>query len=227
MLGTIVTVTMDRPIGTVHPKHPDLIYPINYGYIEGLLGGDGEEQDVYILGVDSPLETFTGRIIAVIHRYDDVEEKWVAAPDGVLFTAEEIMEQIRFQEQYYHSEVVWLYTPEHTAMLESFHQMWDGFPGLARLIDKDHRILAVNAPAEEKGFLPGMFCSAVKTKENHKNCKLAQVIDSGKAMVDQPSPGKARGWMPVQGHPDVVVHFTLVMPEADFDKTTQEAAKCL
>ena len=112
MIGKIVAVTMDRPIGAVHPKHPDLIYPINYGYIEGLMGGDGEEQDVYILGVDEPLETFTGRIIAVIHRYDDVEEKWVAAPDGVYYTAAEIMEQVHFQEQYYHSEVRLLYTPQ-------------------------------------------------------------------------------------------------------------------
>jgi len=213
MLGTIATITMDRPIGTIHPKHPDIIYPINYGYIEGLLGGDGEEQDVYILGVSEPVEVFTGRIIAVIHRYDDVEEKWVAAPDGVMFTAEEIMEQVHFQEQYYHSEVVWMYTPEHTQLLESFHRMWDGFPGLARLIDKEHRILAVNERALEKGFRPGMLCSQVKTMENHRACKLAQVIREGKAIVDQPSPGKARGWMPVSGFPDAVVHFTLMMPD--------------
>ena len=91
--------------------------------------------------------------------------------------------------------------------------MWDGFPGLARLIDKEHRILAVNERALEKGFRPGMLCSQVKTMENHRACKLAQVIREGKAIVDQPSPGKARGWMPVSGFPDAVVHFTLMMPD--------------
>lgn len=54
-IGKAVTVTVDRPIGTHHPKHPEIVYPINYGYVEGLLGGDGEEQDVYILGVDKPI----------------------------------------------------------------------------------------------------------------------------------------------------------------------------
>ena len=39
---------MDRPIGATHPKHHDMIYPINYGYVPGLIGGDGEEQDVYV-----------------------------------------------------------------------------------------------------------------------------------------------------------------------------------
>lgn len=104
-LGDLVTIKMDRPIGTEHPKHPGLIYPVNYGYVPGLIAPDGEEQDAYVLGVDVPLEEFTGRLIAVIHRFDDVEEKWVLAPEGMRFTKEEIKEQTRFQEQYYHTEI--------------------------------------------------------------------------------------------------------------------------
>ena len=46
-LGKTVTVRIDRPVGSVHPKHPEVIYPINYGYIPGVIGGDGEELDVY------------------------------------------------------------------------------------------------------------------------------------------------------------------------------------
>lgn len=78
---------------------------MNYGYVEGIIAPDGEEQDVYVLGVDEPLKEFTGRIIAVIHRLDDVEEKWVAAPENVTFTKEEIMEQVHFQERFFKSEV--------------------------------------------------------------------------------------------------------------------------
>ena len=44
MLGKIVKVTVDRPMGTYHPKHKDIYYPINYGYIEGIMAPDGEEQ---------------------------------------------------------------------------------------------------------------------------------------------------------------------------------------
>ena len=64
-----------------------------------------EEQDAYVLGVDQPLEEFTGRLIAVIHRFDDVEEKWVLAPEGMSFTKEQVEEMTHFQEQYYQIEV--------------------------------------------------------------------------------------------------------------------------
>jgi inorganic pyrophosphatase len=105
MIGTIVKVTVDRPLGSYHPKHKNLYYPINYGYIEGVIAPDGEEQDAYILGVDVPVQEFVGKIIAVIHRNNDVEEKWVVAPENASFTVDEIMEQVRFQEQYFDIEV--------------------------------------------------------------------------------------------------------------------------
>lgn len=106
MIGEIVTVTVDRPMGTYHPKHSDIYYPVNYGYIKGIIAPDGEEQDAYILGVNEPVEEFTGKIIAIIHRNDDVEEKWVVGPDNVSFSKEEIMRQVYFQEQYFDSEVI-------------------------------------------------------------------------------------------------------------------------
>ena len=101
IIGHTVKVTIDRPLGSCHPNHKDIIYPVNYGYIEGMMAPDGEEQDAYILGVNTPINEFTGQVIAVIHRYDDVEEKWVVAPVGMTFTKEEIIRQVHFQEQYF------------------------------------------------------------------------------------------------------------------------------
>jgi len=106
MIGDIVTVTVDRPLGSYHPEYKDMYYPINYGYIEGIIAPDGEEQDAYILGVDEPVEKFTGKIIAVVHRADDVEEKWVVCPMVKTFSKEEIAEKIHFQEQYFQSEII-------------------------------------------------------------------------------------------------------------------------
>ena len=63
------------------------------------------DRDAYVLGVSEPLEEFTGKLIAVIHRFDDVEEKWVLAPEGMDFTKEQIGEMTHFQEQYYHTEI--------------------------------------------------------------------------------------------------------------------------
>lgn len=106
MIGSVVKVIVDRPLGSYHPRHKDIYYPINYGYVPGVMAPDGEAQDAYILGVNEPVKEFTGKVIAVIHRLDDVEDKWVVAPENVNFSAEEIMARTAFQEQYFKTEIV-------------------------------------------------------------------------------------------------------------------------
>lgn len=106
IIGNIVTVTVDRPIGSCHPVHEGLYYPVNYGYIKGGWAPDGEELDAYILGVDVPVEVYTGKVVAVIHRKNDVEDKRVVCPLDTAFTREEIMEQVKFQEQYFETEII-------------------------------------------------------------------------------------------------------------------------
>lgn len=101
----MINVIVDRPLGSKHPDY-DMIYPVNYGYVEGVFAGDGAEQDAYILGVNEPVEKFCGNLIAIIHRLNDNEDKWVVAPDGMRFTAEEIKKQLNFQEQYFESEII-------------------------------------------------------------------------------------------------------------------------
>lgn len=110
IIGQIVKGKIDRPIGSFHPRHKDLYYPVNYGYVSGVLGGDGAEQDIYLLGVNSAVQEFTGKVIAVYHRYDDNETKWIVVPcndDGIVSadveipTANEIYAQIAFQEQFF------------------------------------------------------------------------------------------------------------------------------
>ena len=105
MLGKVVKVIVDRPLGTNHPKHKDIYYSVNYGYVEGVIAADGEEQDVYILGINEPIKEFNGKVIAIIHRFDDIEEKWVAAPEGVSFSKDEIMQQVDFQERFFRTEI--------------------------------------------------------------------------------------------------------------------------
>ena len=105
-LGRNVEMVVDRPIGYVHHKKTySLTYPINYGYIPGILGGDGEELDVYLYGVSVPVARYTGRIVGIVHREDDVEDKLIMAPDGVCPTAVELEAAVRFQERYYRFHV--------------------------------------------------------------------------------------------------------------------------
>lgn len=101
----VVRVIVDRPLGSRHPKHEDMVYPVNYGYVPNVMAPDGEEQDAYILGVDEPVQEFTGKVIAIIHRFNDVEEKWVVVPEDMFFTKEEIMTLVAFQEQYFQTEL--------------------------------------------------------------------------------------------------------------------------
>ena len=105
MIGSIVKVIVDRPLGSSHPKHKDIHYSVNYGYIPDVPAPDGEEQDAYILGVNKPVREFVGKVIAIIHRFDDVEEKWVVAPENCSFTKDEILRQVDFQERYFRIEI--------------------------------------------------------------------------------------------------------------------------
>ena len=105
-LGKTVHIGIDRPIGFLHEKKPEsILYPINYGYIPKVMGGDDEELDVYLLGVSEPVSEYTCRIIGIVHRSDDVEDKLIGAPEGVTFTAEEMEKAVRFQEKYHESYV--------------------------------------------------------------------------------------------------------------------------
>lgn len=102
-IGKPVHVVVDRPIGY---RHGDIVYPVNYGYIPGTIAGDGEEQDVYILGVSEPVAEFDGQIVAAICRKDDREDKLVAAPAGAVYHQGEIAEAVHFQEQYFDSKII-------------------------------------------------------------------------------------------------------------------------
>ena len=106
IIGKIVCGKIDRPLGSRHPRHPEMVYPINYGYVENVYAEDGAEQDVYLLGIQYPVEKFKGRVIAVYRRFDDIEDKWIVSSDDRDFSDEEILEQIQFQEQYFHGKLL-------------------------------------------------------------------------------------------------------------------------
>lgn len=105
MIGKTVKVIIDRPIGSVHPNHKNIVYSTNYGYIPNLIAADGEEQDAYVIGIDKPLTVFTEKIIAIIHRKNDIEDKWVVAPENFVFSKGEIEKAVYFQEQFFEIEI--------------------------------------------------------------------------------------------------------------------------
>jgi len=105
IIGQEVSGRIDRPLGSVHPKHPDIAYPVNYGYVQGVIGGDGQPQDIYYLGEDQAVDHFEGRVVGVIKRYNDLEDKWIVAKPGHSFSDQEILDLVDFQEQYFDSSL--------------------------------------------------------------------------------------------------------------------------
>ncbi|HEM3578122.1 TPA: inorganic diphosphatase [Streptococcus suis] len=102
-MNKVYQVLIDRPIGFIDKFGNQ--YPINYGYVPNLLAGDDEEQDVYIISKDvqQPLTSFEGKLVAIIHRRDDVEDKWVLTGLDESLTVTEIKEKTNFIEQYFDS----------------------------------------------------------------------------------------------------------------------------
>lgn len=106
LLGQEVHVEVDRPLGSVHPRHAALVYPVNYGFVPNTLAPDGQEIDAYILGVDEALESFSGLCVALLHRTDDDDDKLVIVPNGLSLSNEEILSVTHFQERYFDVKLI-------------------------------------------------------------------------------------------------------------------------
>lgn len=104
-LNRTVTVKVDRPIGSKHPKH-EIIYELNYGFVPGTSAPDGEDIDAYVLGINAPVKEFTGKCIAIIHRTDDNDDKLVVAPENMNFSDKQIKKMTYFVERYFNSVIV-------------------------------------------------------------------------------------------------------------------------
>ncbi len=104
-LGKNISIVIDRKLGTKHPKH-GFIYMVNYGYVPNTVSGDGEELDAYLLGVFEPVEEFIGKVIAVIHRTNDDDDKLVVVPEDKEYSDEAIRALTEFQEQYFESVII-------------------------------------------------------------------------------------------------------------------------
>ena len=61
-------------------------------------------------------------------------------------------------------------------LIVAFHRTWDAFPGIARLIDRQHRILASNPMAEKAGFIVGAMCAKIGEPASHKGCKMRKMF---------------------------------------------------
>lgn len=104
-LGRIVSVTVDHQIGSRSEDKEELIYRLNYGYVQELLESENDWQDAYIYGITQPLEWFEGEVIAIIHRHTDAKDQWVVAQKGTRASASQIKTATDFIERDFDSTV--------------------------------------------------------------------------------------------------------------------------
>lgn len=178
-----IHVIVDRPIGY---QHGDITYPINYGYIPGMIGGDGEEQDAYILGVDKPITEFDGEVVGAILRKNDCEDKLVVAPAGQVYHQAQIAEAIHFQEQYFDTRII-----------SKFEKSCGVLP--YRIVDRRHEFLLVFESFSKCWSLPKGHMEVGETEEQTALRELfeetgltAHLDTSRSASIEYPIFGTAR-----------------------------------
>jgi inorganic pyrophosphatase len=92
-------ICIDRPKGSVHPRFPELVYPLDYGYLKSTSGGDGNEIDIWRGSVS------VGKLIGIICTVDikknDSELKLIVG-----CTDSEVMIIERFHNNEYMSGIV-------------------------------------------------------------------------------------------------------------------------
>lgn len=104
-LGQQVNVVIDRQLGTKHPKW-DFVYDSNYGFIPNTLSPDGEELDAYLLGTNQPVKEGSGKVIAIIHRTNDDDDKLIVSANGNDISDKDIRAKTNFQEKFFESLII-------------------------------------------------------------------------------------------------------------------------
>ena len=66
-------IVIDRPKGTAHPKYPDLIYKVDYGYLKNTSSMDGEGIDVWLGSLDEKTVGAIMCIVDLINRDSEVK----------------------------------------------------------------------------------------------------------------------------------------------------------
>lgn len=81
-LAAACPVVVDRPAGSRHPTYPTLVYPLDYGYLEGSTTVDGGGVDVW-LGADQ--RQLVGLALTVDLKKKDTEIKLLigCTPDDI------------------------------------------------------------------------------------------------------------------------------------------------
>jgi inorganic pyrophosphatase len=68
------TVIIDRPKGSPHPRYPDVIHPLDYGYLANTKAADGDGIDVWLGSLDMVMSTAqTEMLTGILCTFDTLK----------------------------------------------------------------------------------------------------------------------------------------------------------
>jgi 8-oxo-dGTP pyrophosphatase MutT (NUDIX family) len=108
MLGKYVRIIVTNPIHSVSRQH-GFEYLLNFGVVEGVKRFDSPVTGAYIMGVNHPVRSFDGRVIAMVHRREPATVLIVVAPKSMDFIDNQIKDAIAFAEDRFEYTLECLY----------------------------------------------------------------------------------------------------------------------
>jgi hypothetical protein len=98
------------------------------------------------------------------------------------------------------------------ALEKAFQLMWGNFPEAVQLTYKNREVIALNKASLKLGRSVGTKCSSRGAPEDHRGCLAGQAMRTQQPVFRKYKDGE-RGfisyWLPVDGHPDVFIHFAV------------------
>jgi len=160
MLGKYVRIMITNPIHSVSRQH-GFEYQLNFGVVEGVKRFDSPVTGAYIMGVNHPVRSFDGRVIAVIHHLEPQSMFLVVAPKNMDFIDNEIRDAIAFAEGGFKYSLECLYERSCGAIV-------------FRIINEEIRFLLIkNKRSAHWGFPKGH----VETGETQPQTAIREVLE--------------------------------------------------
>ena len=106
MIGKRIDVVVERQSADTTKSGPDYILSLGCGQIEGLRSIGGDPQEAYIICKERPSDIFSGKVLAVANRKDDLTDRLIVCDENENYTNADIRKMIDKSEQQHKYRII-------------------------------------------------------------------------------------------------------------------------